>query len=202
MRIGLLGPAEGEPAQLREASEFLLGTAGVDQAIYLGAQDTLRAMVDAWACEVMQGPAGWDHFLDRAAALALGASSRELDALLAQQRKLERLGALRSLPPPPARAVELFDDKVVLFVHDKAQLDPEDIENALLIVYGRGKQSAMHRFGPRAFFTPGPVAKGCVAILEPTPDGQLAIAQFDPRTSEPRGRELLSGRKPRVVVAP
>ena len=200
MRIGLLGPAEGEPAQLREASEFLLGTAGVDQAIYLGAQDTLRAMVDAWACEVMQGPAGWDHFLDRAAALALGASSRELDALLAQQRKLERLGALRSLPPPPARAVELFDDKVVLFVHDKAQLDAEDIANAYLVVYGRSKSVALNHFGPRTFFSPGPLRAGQLACLERYGDSGVAVVQLDLNSGQVLGRTPLSAGRSKMVV--
>lgn len=202
MRIGLVGPAEGEHALLREASEFLLGQAGVDQAIYLGAHDTVRAVADAWAREIMEGPATWDHFLERAAALALGADGAALDALLARKDRLARLEALRSLPPPPARAVELIDDKVVLCVHDKALLDQEDIENAALIVYGTAKQGALHRFGPRAFYTPGPLTGGRVAVVEPGPEGQLVIAEFDPVTTAPLGRELLSSRKPRVVVAP
>jgi len=44
---------------------------------------------------------------------------------------------VRRLPPPPARAIEMIDDRVVLLVHDKAVLDEEDIANAHLIVYGK-----------------------------------------------------------------
>lgn len=202
MRIGLIGPAEDEPTLLREAAEFLLNQVEVDQVVYLGAPATLRRVTEAWAQQVMQGPATFERFLDEAAKLALSADSQALDGLLARERERERLRALRGLPLPPARTVELFDDKVVLLVHDKAMLDQEDIANALLIVYGRSKQVGFHRFGPRAFFTPGPLKHGRVAVLEPETDGQLAIAQFDPRTSAPLGREIVQARRGRVVVAP
>ena len=202
MRIGLVGPAEEEPALLREACEFLLNQVEVDQVIYLGAAATLRRVTEQWAQQVMQGPATWDRFLDEAAKIAISGDSGALDALLARERERERLRALRGLPPPPSRTIELFDDKVVLLVHDKAVLDQEDIANALLIVYGRSKQVALHRFGPRAFFTPGPLKLARVAVLEPEPDGHLAIAQFDPSTSAPLGRDIVQARRGRVVVAP
>lgn len=202
MRIGLVGPADGDSALLREAAEFLLGDCGVEQAVYLGSEQTLRVVVESWAKQVVQGVTTEARFLDEALALALSADAAAIDALLGRDRELHRLSALRCLPAHPARAVELLDDRVVLFVHDKAELDPEDIANAFLIVYGRSKHSALHRFGPRTFFTPGPLKLGRVALVEREGEGHLAIAQFNPRTGEPLGREVLQVRRARVVVMP
>src|SRR4051812_28507229 len=122
MRIGLIGPAEGNIERLREAAEFLLGDCGVDQAVYLGIDDTVREVVDRWAAQIMGSPALEDTFLSEARRLAIDGDAGSLSALLERDREVHRLSALRCLPPPPARAVEVFDERVVLFVHDKAQL--------------------------------------------------------------------------------
>jgi hypothetical protein len=200
MRIGLIGPAEGNDALLREAAEFLLRDCGVDQAVYLGLDDVVRTVVDAWADQIMGHTANEKAFLDEALALALKADAASLQALLNRDQEVRRLGALRCLPPAPARAVEVFDDKVVLFVHDKSLLDEEDIANAFLVVYGRSKACALNRFGPRTFFTPGPLKAGRIAVLEPEPDGTLALAQFNPGTGEPVGRDTLLTRHAKLVV--
>lgn len=200
MRLGLVGPAEGDVKLLRDAAEFLLGDCGVDEAIYLGVDDTVRRVVDAWSAEVMGGPASEDAFLRAAAKISIDGEAAEISALLKRDQEVRRLSALRCLPPPPARAVEVFDDKVMLFVNDKALLDEEDIANAFLVVYGRGKQLALNRFGPRTFFTPGPLKAGRVALIERENDGSLAIAQFNPQTGEPTGREALFTRGARLVV--
>lgn len=200
MRIGLVGPADGNTELLREAAEFLLGDCGVDEAIYLGADNSVRQVVEAWSVEIMGGPATEEAFLREAVLLSTVGDARELQALLRRDSDVQRLAALRCLPPPPARAVEVFDDKVVLFVHDKAMLDEEDIANAFLVVYGRGKQLAINRFGPRAFFTPGPLKAGRIAVIESEAEGTLAIAQFNPATGEPTGQERLLTRGSRLVV--
>jgi hypothetical protein len=200
MRIGLIGPSEEDPALLREASEFLLGDAGVEHAVYLGAEATLRKLVEAWGEQVTRGMASEERFLEHAASLAL--SDREghaLASLLERDRERQRLDSLSCLPTSPGRTIELFDDKVVLLVHDKAALDQEDIANAFVIVYGKSKQAAVHRFGPRTFCTPGPLKGGRVMVLEREPEG-LAISQFDPRTGEPRGRDVVQAKRARLVV--
>ncbi len=200
MRIGLVGPSESDAGLLREAAEFLLGDCGVDEAVYLGSDDVVRRVVDEWAAEIMGGAAGEDAFLDAAARLAIRGDPQEIQRLLERDSEVRRLSALRRLPPPPTRAVEVVDDKVVLFVHDKALLDEEDIANAFLVVYGRSKHSALNRFGPRTFFTPGPLEAGRVALIERERDGSLALALFNPATGEPAGRELLASGRGRFVV--
>lgn len=200
MRIGLVGPADGNSKRLREAAEFLLNDCGVDEAIYLGNDNTVREVVEGWANEVMGGPASEEAFLKQALKLASEGDAKEIEQLLRRDVEVHRLSALRCLPPPPARAVEVFDDKVILFVHDKGSLDQEDIANAFLVVYGRGSKLALNRFGPRTFFTPGPLEAGRVALVEREADGSLAIAQYNPETGEPTGRETLFTRGAKLVV--
>lgn len=200
MRIGLLGPSEDNPTLLREAAEFLLRDCGVDQAVYLGADELAAQVVESWAEQVMGGSATEEAFLREAARLACSGTAEAIQALLRRDLEVRRLSAVRCLPPPPARAVEVVDDKVVLFVHEKSLLDEEDIANAFLVVYGRSKSSALNRFGPRSFFTPGPLRSGRVAVIERESDGSLAIAQFNPRTGEPVARDVLHGSHARLVV--
>src|SRR5688500_7284712 len=105
MRIGLLGPAEGNLQLLREAAEFLLGKCGVNQVVYLGSDDAVRTVVEGWAEQIMGGAASEDSFLDDALQLALAGDAASIRSLLARDKDVRNLAALRCLPPPPARAV-------------------------------------------------------------------------------------------------
>src|SRR5262249_6252083 len=62
---------------------------------------------------------------------------------------------LAALPPPPSRAVEMLDDRIVLMVYDKAVLDEEDVANATAIVWGNAQEAQLRPIGPRGFVTPG-----------------------------------------------
>lgn len=199
MRIGLLGPADGEVALVRQAAEFLLRNQ-VDQVVYLGADDAAERAVVAWSSELMGFEPTPGAFLTHALRLALQGSAPDIQQFLARDEQVRRLSALRCLPQAPARAVELFEDKVVLFVHDKAQLDAEDIANAFLVVYGRSRGVALNHFGPRTFFSPGPLKAGQVAIIERQHDGNLAIAQLNPESGESLGRTTLQTRLTKMVV--
>ena len=106
MRIGLIGPAEDATAELREAAEFLLGDAEVDQAIYLGQDETLRKMSREWARDLAQGD-GRD-FLSRAVKVATDGDPDAIEAFLEADQQIRRISRLRTLPPAPAR--ECFCD--------------------------------------------------------------------------------------------
>lgn len=196
MRIGLLGPTDDEAA-FREAALFLLGDAEADQVVFLGDGETAERAIAAWSRELGSDPE--IAFLDRAAALAADGTPQQLFALLEKDAELARLAAIRKLPPPPARAVEMLDDRMVLFVHDKAILDEEDIANAHLIVYGKASESDLRRFGRRAFFTPGPLAGGRVGVLESSEDG-VTVALYD-LGGVPLWRETLAQAATKVTVA-
>lgn len=196
MRIGLLGPTDDEAA-FREAALFLLGDAEADQVVFLGDGETAERAIATWSRELGSDPE--IAFLDRAAALAARGTPDQLLALLEKDAELTRLAAIRKLPPPPARAVEMVDDRMVLFVYDKAILDEEDIANAHLIVYGKASESDLRRFGRRAFFTPGPLAGGRVGVLESSEDG-VTIALYD-LGGVPLWREALAQAATKVTVA-
>ena len=200
MRIGLLGPGESDEEALHEGIEFLLGDVAVDQVVYLGADDDfLSSTLRGWAVAALGSENAERAFLDRAATLASEGTAEQIDELLAAEETVRRLGRVRTLPPSPARAVEMLADRILLFVHDKAVLDEEDIANAQLIVYGKSKESHVQRFGARYFLTPGPVTAGRVGVIELEDDGTVTIALFE-TSGVPVWRETMAKRTSKVSV--
>jgi hypothetical protein len=201
MRIGLLGPAGGDLVALRDGAEFLLGDAAADQVIYLGDdEETLREVTRDWAREIFGAEPDPEAFLERAVELAIAGTPEQIEELLEAESSLRRLSAIRKLPPPPARAVELLADRILLAVYDKSVLDEEDIANAALIVYGKGKEAEIRRFGSRYFLTPGPAAEGRVALVEVEDDGGVSIALYE-TSGLPVWREKMARRTSKMSVA-
>lgn len=180
MRVGLLGPADGDEEALRDAIEFLLGDVDVDQAIYLGGDDGIvDAVVDGWARELFGDAPAEDVFLERAVEAARAGTPAEIRRLLDDERRHRKLARVHKLPPPPARAIEMIAECILIAVHDKKVLDEEDVVNAQLIVYGRSEEAELRRFGSRYFLTPGPLRDGRVVVLEVEPDTSITIALFE-----------------------
>ena len=196
MRIGLLGPTEDEEA-LREATSFLLGDAEAEQVIFLGDAAFLEGAIARWAVDL--GLGGDTSFLDRALAAALSENTRALDEFLTADLYARRLLDVRRLPDSPARAVEFLDDRIVLFVRDKSVLDEEDIANANLIVYASASESQLHKFGRRAFFSPGPLSAGRVGVIESSEEG-FSVAVYDV-SGMPILRESLANAVTKVMVS-
>ena len=196
MRIGLLGPTDDEEA-LREATSFLLGDAEAEQVIFLGDAAFLEGAIARWAVDL--GLGGDTSFLDRALAAALSENTRALDEFLTADLYARRLLDVRRLPDSPARAVEFLDDRIVLFVRDKSVLDEEDIANANLIVYASASESQLHKFGRRAFFSPGPLSAGRVGVIESSEEG-FSVAVYDV-SGMPILRESLANAVTKVMVS-
>jgi hypothetical protein len=179
VRIGLLGPGEDD-ALFREAATLLFGDADVEQVVYLGDAAYLEAATTRWAREL--DVATDDAFFRRALDVAISGTADDIDALLTRDTLTARLSQIRKLPPPPARAIELIDERVVVFVHDKAVLDEEDIANAAVVVYGRATEAGVRRFGKRLFVTPGPLEGRRVAMIEDERDGAfVSLVDFSGR---------------------
>jgi hypothetical protein len=201
MRIGLLGPAEGDLDALRDGVEFLLGDAAADQVICLGDDEhAVREVLQDWARGIFGAEPDRETFLERAVELARSGTAQQIEDLLVAEASLRRLSAIRSLPPPPARAVEMLADRILLAVHDKAVLDEEDIANAALIVYGRANTAELRRFGSRYFLTPGRASEGRVAIVEVEDDGGVSITLYE-TSGLPVWREKMARRTGKVSVA-
>lgn len=195
MKLGFVGPADGDRELLREALELLVSDVAVDQAIYLGLDDLVDEVVEGWASQIVGG----QSFLDRAVAIARNGTPHDVDELLARDAAVERLSCIRRLPAAPARAVEMIEDRFVTAVYDKAVLDEEDIVNSTLLVYGKSEEAVLRRFGTRYFFTPGPLRGGKVGVVEAENDGQVVVATFAP-SGAPIWRETLKARATTKVV--
>ncbi len=168
MRLGLLGPSQGNSAALGRAAEFIVNVAHVDRAVYLGDDGAMDATVKSWA-ERLVGPDPTDSgSFKRAAALALGGAPEEIDRFVVSERARLRLRALESLPRGGARTIEMIGDRVAVLIHDKAHLDEEDIISANLLVFGKNPEPLVKKIGARWFISPG--AMGCpgggIAIIE------------------------------------
>jgi hypothetical protein len=171
MRIGLIGPAGQARPKLERAIELLTGDRAMNQVIYLGNDDAAGLVI----AERARAGLAQDAFLARGAELACAGSADDIAQLLHEQRETGRLGLVRNLPEPPARAIEMMDKWIVLAVHDKAVLDEDDISNAHIIVYGRSEAPGLNRFGPRCFFTPGPLGLDRIGCLELMPEGHVEV---------------------------
>ena len=194
MKIGLVGVADGAEDLLSEAVEFLMGDVGVDLLVYLSSDDAIVGAARAWAEQVV--PEGLDEnaFLTRVAATAPKGSVADLDALFEQDTALSRIELIRRLPPAPARAIEMIGDRIVTMVWDKAVLQEEDIANSFVTIYGKSKKMLFKRFGPRYFFTPGPLSDKHIGVLEhDEEEGGFVLSLFSP-DGVPISREPLQVR--------
>ncbi|MDP9034551.1 MAG: hypothetical protein M3O50_07065 [Myxococcota bacterium] len=201
MRLGLLGPADGDLAALARSAEFLLNGARVTRGIYLGADEALEETVALWA-ESLVGPDATDEGIWGRALDAAGSGSAEkIDAFLRGERARSRLKALECLPPAELRSVEMFGDRVAVLIYEKALLDEEDIFSATFLVYGKSDGPLVKRIGPRWFITPGPIgcAEGGSLVLDDSGE-QVIATVYDGDGRETRTEILTAPRTTRVSV--
>ncbi|MGO8996942.1 MAG: hypothetical protein ACLQVI_26810 [Polyangiaceae bacterium] len=169
MRLGLLGPAEGNVEGLGRAAELLVNTMRVDRAVYLGNDGALDGAVAAWAHRIVEGEPSDDAAWSRAARVAVKGSPAEIDAFVRQERARQRLRILEALAPGgDARTIEMIGDRVAVLLYDKASLDEEDIFAASLLVYGKSPEPLVKKVGNRWFLTPGSIGApgGGIGVLD------------------------------------
>ena len=160
MRLGLLGPAEGNLGGLGRAAELLIDVLKVERAVYLGNDGALDEAVAALAARLVGSDPSDDAAWSRAAQVALRGSHAEIDAFVRKERARQRLRVLEGLPQgADARTMEMIGDRVAVLLYDKATLDEEDIFAATLLVYGKSADPLVKKVGNRWFMTPGTI--GC-----------------------------------------
>jgi hypothetical protein len=155
MKLGLLGPAEGDVDGLRRAAQLLVDVAKVDRAIYLGQDDALERAIDAWAKRLVGSDPTETGMWRRASDLAVGGSPADIDTFVQTERARLALRVFESIPGGEARTIEIVGDRVAVLVYEKALLDEEDIFAANLILYGKSDEPVVRRIGARWFVTPG-----------------------------------------------
>jgi len=176
MRLGFLGPAQGKSEELGRAAEFILNVAKVDRAVYLGDDNSLDATVTALAVKLVGKDPSDDGTWRRAMVLALSGSPAQMDRFVAAERARLRLRALEALPGHDGRTIEMIGDRVAVPIHDKAQLDEDDIASANLLVYGKSPEPLVKKIGARWFISPGNLGcpGGGLAVLEDNDESVVA----------------------------
>jgi hypothetical protein len=170
MRLGLLGPSEGDIDALARAADHLVDKVGVDRAIYLGIDGALDAAVVQMAARIVGGDPTDDGAWRRAAEVAMAGTPKDIDAFVNAERARRRLRALEGLPREKnARTVEMIGDRIAVLLYDKSILDEEDIFGANILVYGKSAEPMMKKVGgTRWFVTPGAIGckGGGAAVLD------------------------------------
>lgn len=192
MRLGLLGPAGGDVGGLGRAAEFLLNGARVHRAIYLGNDGALDRAVAAWAKKLVGEDPTDDGAWRRAAEIALTGQPAHIDRFVATERARLRLKSLEALPESLTRTIEMLADRVAILIHDKAQLDEEDIHAANILLFGKHDGPLVKKVGTRWFVSPGPIgsAGGGIAVLDDEKD-DVVVTIYD-GAGKPSHREVLA----------
>ncbi len=197
MRLGLIGPANTDTAALERAAKLLIVEYQVDQVIYLGEDDALREFVMAHESE------GNGHPIERQVArVAATGSPSDIEDVLVQLRGARYLEKLRVAPRPPTRAMEMLDDRIVLIVRNKTTLGEDDVVNSNVVIFGDARELMFKRFGPRCFFSPGPLTGGRLGLLDDRSEaGGVELRAID-IGGEILWTEPIQGRGAKVMVAP
>jgi hypothetical protein len=202
MRLGILGPANGDFTALARGAQHLVDTARVEKVLYLGNDDALDRVVENWGRELVGENPDEVAVFGRAASRCARATPEVIDAFVESERARLRLKVFVSLPRAPQRTIEILDGRLVVLVHDKASLDEDDIAAAALIVFGRSSQPLIKKVGPRTFLSPGLLGceTGGRAVLDDAGGGiRFEILAADGRaTSQDAIGAPVTGAKMRV----
>ncbi len=197
MRFGFVGPAESSSALLEQAVGQLVSELEVDTVVYLGSDEAIRDFIAA-----QQRDQSEESFEQRVAEVAATGSPAEITEVVRSLRGARYLEKLRLLPQPPANAIEMLDDRIILLVREKSSLGEEDVVNSNVVIYGDAKELAFKRYGPRCFFSPGPLERGHLGILDDEAEGGGITLRAIDLTGEVVWTEPIQGRGARMKVAP
>jgi len=202
VRLAVIGPSGGDVSMFARMAELLLNGARADRAVYLGADDVLDETVALWA-QALVGPDPTDDCIwERALEVARNGDAESTDALIRSERARLRLKSIEGLPSPNRRVVEMFGDRLVLLVHDRALLDEDDIFSASLLIYGKSDVPLAKRIGSRWFLAPGPITEtaGGGAIVLDDAAGDVEASYYDLGGHPTRIETLTQTREARVSV--
>ena len=196
MRLGFIGPAKSDIAALERAAELLICDLEVDTVIYLGEDEALRAFMAKHESDAGDAP-----LEQQVAEVAASGTADEIEEVLRKLRGARYLGKLRIAPPAPRRAMEMLDDRIALIVRNKSTIGEEDVINSNIVVYGDGNELMFKRFGPRCFFSPGPLETEHLGLLDDESETGGVVLKALTLSGEVCWSEPIQGRG-KVMVAP
>ncbi len=118
-------------------------------------------------------------------AYELARTAQELTRMSDKVLRTPEKGSLQYQDPSiPKKAVDMLGDVLCCLVHDKNDLDKEDMLNSALLVHGKEPEPKVVQIGPRYFVTPGKVKEGgTVGLLEV--DRQVKFSVFSLEDDKP-----------------
>lgn len=172
MKAGIISDSYGNLEYLKDSTDYLLETAGVDRIFHLGAfyndYDSLISLEKSLAKGIVEYSD--DNFLDDIKDFITDKIKAESDEVMLEdgseedkvaqiKKKLVRV-ASKECPQYndvsiPKKAVEMLDGYIVLLVHNVKDLTREDITNANIVLYGN---TLLHQFdnpSGKYFINPG-----------------------------------------------
>ncbi len=197
MRLGLIGPAATDADALEQAARLLVSDFEADTLVYLADDEALHRFVEAHAPS-----SGATSIEQRVSEVAASGSPADIENVVRKLRGARYLEKLHVVPPPPTRALEMVDDRIVLLIRSKASIEEEDVINSNVVIYGDAKEPTFKRFGPRCFFSPGPLAAGCVGLLDDRSEAAGVVLRAVDLDGEIRWTEPIQSRGAKVMVAP
>lgn len=197
--IGLLSDSQGDLDAFNRALE-LLRAKGAKRFFFAGNR---YSDLDEWALarrELARGKRDYtdrDFLADVTSWLTDGeqvdrppafgeealATQREEQELLRLKDKFvrtpERDSTQYTAPAFPRKAVDMLGDVLCCIVHDKNDLDKEDLLNAAIFIHGKEPEPKVVQIGPRYFITPGKLTgESATCALIDTSDKQLRVSAF------------------------
>ena len=205
--LGLFSDSDGDLVRF-DAALKLLAEKGAKRFLFAGGRYTDLDDWVKWKRDEVKAQADYSNvdFLDDVQRFLIGLEQVERPAAFGTMwelgRYIEELTRLKdrvvrtpergSLPyqdsAVPKKAVDMLGSTLCCVVHDKNDLDKEDMINAAVLVHGNEIEPKLVKIGPRFFVTPGKLSgpKPTVALLDIsekltfsafTLDGQAAIEQ-------------------------
>jgi hypothetical protein len=198
MRFGFIGPAGSDARLLEQAVELLINDLEAETVIYLGADEAIRDFITSH-----QSAKREQSFEEQVARIAATGSPSEIIDVVRSLRGARYLERLSVLPQPPANLIEMIDDRIILLVRTKASIGEEDVINSNVVVYGDASKLTFKRYGPRCFFSPGPLVEGGhVGTLDDEAEsGGVTLKALD-LAGTVSWAEPIQGRGAKMKVAP
>lgn len=197
MRLGFIGPAGTDATSLGKAATMLICEFEADTVVCLAEDDAFRRFVAAHKPDE-----GSRAIEQQVAQIAATGSPEEIEDVLRKLRGARYLGKLRVAPPAPRRAMEMLDDRIVIIVRNKTTIGEEDVINSNVVVYGDAKALMFKRFGPRCFFSPGPLGLGHIGLLDDQSETGGVVLKAIDLAGEIVWSEPIQGQGAKVMVAP
>ncbi len=185
--IGIFSDSDGDLKALDTALR-LLSKKGAKRFFFLGGKyadldewvklkrEEARALTDYSNFDFLTDISNYlsdEEQLDRPAAFGqaydFARTNEELTRMADRVIRTPEKGCLQYLDPKcPKKAMDMLGDTLCCMVHDKNDLDKEDMLNAVLLVHGNAPEPKVVQIGVRYFLTPGKVTgeKPTVGLLE------------------------------------